>query len=230
VARQQHPLWVGGIPGGGVDSLAFSTQPDVAINIGNKLQHHSSAPIVSRRTTFIDMRNDAASIGNVMTTAAPPVADVAYGTADLLAAINDLLTPARKPHIAQRYEQVRTFSARARQLRALVSRNPLWDGSPLEADRLTCEVAQWADKDAIIVHEAGSVDIAHSFEFDPRGGRELFYYYRRPNGVPSAAAALGAPNATVFMKRTTKLTAQARWRGQHERLTQACSGRADAYR
>jgi benzoylformate decarboxylase len=186
---QQHPLWVGGIPGGRVDSLAFPTQPDVVINIGNKLQHNSPAPIVSRRTAFIDMRNDAASIGNVMTTAAPLVADVAYGTEDLLAAVTDLLTPALKARIAERYEEVRAFSARARQLRGLVSRNPLWDASPVEADRLTYEVARWADKDAIIVHEAGSVDIAHSFEFDPRGGRELFFYYAAHLGTGVGTAA-----------------------------------------
>ena len=81
---QQHPLWVGGIPAGRVESLAYPTGADLVINIGNKLQHNSAAPIVSRKTPFIDMRNDAASIGNVMTTAAPLVADVAYGTADLL--------------------------------------------------------------------------------------------------------------------------------------------------
>jgi thiamine pyrophosphate-dependent acetolactate synthase large subunit-like protein len=74
-------------------------------------------------------------------------------------------------------------------MRALVSRNPLWDASPLEADRVTYEVAQWADKDAIVVHEAGSVEIAHSFEFDPRGGRELFFYYgaHLGSGVGTAA-------------------------------------------
>ena len=165
------------IPGGRIDSLPYPIESDVVINIGNKLQHNSPALTVPRRTPFIDMRNDSASIGNVMTTAAPLVADVAYGTADLLAAVNGRLTPSLKARIAERFEEVRAFSTRARQLRFLVSRNPEWDSTPLEADRLTYEVAQWADKNAIIVHEAGSVDIAHSFEFDPRGGRELFFYY-----------------------------------------------------
>ncbi len=114
---QQHPLWVGGIPGGRVESLTYPTEMDVVINIGNKLQHNSTAPIVSRKTAFIDMRNDAASIGNVMTTAAPLVADVAYGTEDLLAAVNDLMTPALKARMAERAEETRAFSARARQLR-----------------------------------------------------------------------------------------------------------------
>jgi benzoylformate decarboxylase len=186
---QQHPLWVGGIPGGRVESLAFPTETDLVINIGNKLQHNSATPMVSRKTAFIDMRNDAASIGNVITTAAPLVADVAYGTEDLLAAVTDLLTPALKARIAERAEEVKTFSARARQLRGLVSRNPLWDASPVEADRVTYEVAQWADRNAIVVHEAGSVDIAHSFEFDPRGGRELFFYYgaHLGSGIGTAA-------------------------------------------
>jgi benzoylformate decarboxylase len=186
---QQHPLWVGGIPGGRVESLAYPTAADLVINIGNKLQPNSAAPIVSRKTPFIDMRNDAASIGNVLTTAAPLVADVAYGTEDLLAAVSDLLTPALRARVAARADEVRAFSTRARELRRLVSRNPLWDASPLEADRVTWEVAQWADRDAIIVHEAGSVEIAHSFEFDPRGGRELFFYYgaHLGSGVGTAA-------------------------------------------
>jgi thiamine pyrophosphate-dependent acetolactate synthase large subunit-like protein len=186
---QQHPLWVGDLPAGRIGSLAYPADPDLVINIGNKLQHNSAAPTVPRRTPFIDMRNDSASVGNVMTTAAPLVADVAYGTEDLLAAVNDLLTPALRARIAERHAEVQAFSARARELRGMVSGNPLWDASPLEADRVTYEVAQWADSNAIIVHEAGSVKIEHSFEFDPRGGRELFYYYAAHLGTGVGTAA-----------------------------------------
>ena len=199
---QQHPLWVGNIPGGRVESLAYPTEPDVVINIGNKLQHNSATPIVSRRTAFIDMRNDAASIGNVMTTAAPLVADVAYGTEDLLAAVNDLLTPALKTRMAERAAEIRAFTTRARQLRGLVSKNPNWDNSPLEADRVTWEIAQWADRDAIVVHEGGSLEIAHSFEFDPLGGRELFFYYAAHlgSGVGTAAGvSLARPGKQVIL-------------------------------
>ena len=198
---QQHPLWVGSIPGGRVASLAYPTDVDLVINIGGKLQPNSPAPLVARKTSFIDMRNDSASVGSVMRTDAPLVADVAYGTEDLLVAVNQLLTPAIKARIAQRADEVHAFSAKARQLRALVSRNPLWDASPMEADRVTYEVAQWADKDAIVVHEAGSVEISHSFEFDPRGGRELFFYYgaHLGSGVGTAAGvALARPRKQVI--------------------------------
>ena len=189
---QQHPLWVGGLPGGRVESLSYPTDIDLVINIGNKLQHNSATPMVSRKTPFIDMRNDAASIGNVITTAAPLVADVAYGTDDLLAAVNDLLTPTLKARIAERQAEVKAFSERARQLRGNVSRNPLWDASPLEADRVTWEIAQWADRDAIVVHEGGSLEIAHSFEFDPRGGRELFFYFGAHLGSGTGTALMSA--------------------------------------
>src|SRR5258706_12971037 len=187
---QQHPLWIGNIPALRVETLSYpGGEHDVVINIGNKLQHNSAALTVPRRIPFIDMRNDSASIGNVLTTVAPLVADVAYGTDDLLAALNDLLTPALKARIAQRFDEVRAFGAQARKMRALVSRNPLWDASPLEADRVTYELAQWADKDAIVVHEGGSLEIAHSFEFDPRGGRELFFYYGAHLGSGTGTAA-----------------------------------------
>jgi acetolactate synthase-1/2/3 large subunit len=186
---QQHPLWVGAIPGARVESLTYPTDVDLVINIGGKLQPNSAALLVSRKTKFIDLRNDGSSVGSVLRTDAPLVGDVAYGTDDLIAAVNQLLTPAIKQRIADRASEVHAFSAKARQLRALVSRNPLWDAGPMEADRVTYEVAQWADKDAIVVHEAGSVEIAHSFEFDPRGGRELFFYYgaHLGSGVGTAA-------------------------------------------
>jgi len=61
-------------------------------------------------------------------------------------------------------------------------------------------VAQWADSDAIIVNEAGSVKVEHSFSFDPRGGRELFYYYgaHLGSGVGTAAGVqLARPDRQV---------------------------------
>jgi thiamine pyrophosphate-dependent acetolactate synthase large subunit-like protein len=61
-------------------------------------------------------------------------------------------------------------------------------------------VAQFADQDAIVVHEAGSVSL-HSFGFNPIGGRELFYYYgaHLGSGVGTAAGVkLARPNQQVI--------------------------------
>jgi thiamine pyrophosphate-dependent acetolactate synthase large subunit-like protein len=61
-------------------------------------------------------------------------------------------------------------------------------------------VAQFADQDAIIVHEAGSVSL-HSFGFNPGAGRELFFYYgaHLGSGVGTAAGVkLARPNQQVI--------------------------------
>ena len=78
--------------------------------------------------------------------------------------------------------------------------SPDWNQAPIIADRLTWEVAQFADPDAIIVHEAGSVSM-HSFGFNPLGGRELFFYYgaHLGSGIGTAAGVkLARPNQQVI--------------------------------
>ncbi|HET9578859.1 MAG TPA: thiamine pyrophosphate-binding protein [Usitatibacter sp.] len=185
---QAHPLWVGGLPVGRVSSLDYPRNPDVIINVGNRLQHNSPNPMIGRGVKFIDLRIDSASMGNVIATDVPLVADVGYGLDDLLAAVEQLVTPAMKRAYAERADDVRRFGERARTLRALVTKNPDWDRAPMLADRVTWEVAQFAERDAIIVHEAGSVS-PQGFNFNPDGGRELYYYLgaHLGSGVGTAA-------------------------------------------
>jgi benzoylformate decarboxylase len=197
---ETHPLWVGNTPATNLGSLTYPKNADVVINIGNKFQHNGAAPIVPRGPKFIDMRIDYASMGNVMLTEVPLVADVGLGLDDLYAAVEQLMTPALTAKAAQRAAEVRKFADQARSLRALVANNPEWDESPLIADRVTHEVARFADPDAVIVNEAGSVAM-HSFDFNPNGGRELFYYYgsHLGSGVGTAAGVkLARPNQQVI--------------------------------
>jgi len=197
---ETHPLWVGNIPAGTLNSQTFPKNYDVVINVGNKFQHNGPAPVVPRGPKFIDMRIDRDSMGNVMLTEVPLVADVGLGLDDLIAAVEGLLTPALRQKAAERATEVRRFSEQARAMRALVANNPEWDESPLIADRLTHEIAQFADQDAIIVHEAGSVTL-HGFDFNPLGGRELFFYYgaHLGSGVGmSAGVKLARPNQQVI--------------------------------
>src|SRR5262249_11755135 len=162
---ETHPLWVGHVPAGGLNSLAYPKNADVVLNVGNKLQHNGAAPIVARGPKFIDMRIDYGSIGNVMLTEVPLVADVGYGLDDLIAAVESALTPSIRQKAAERAGEVRKFSERARVLSAQVVNNPDWNDSPIIADRVTHEIAKFADPDAIIVHEAGSVAL-HGFDFN----------------------------------------------------------------
>src|SRR6516162_9024390 len=121
---ETHPLWVGNTPAVNLNSLTFPKNPDVVINVGNKFQHNGAAPIVPRGPKFIDMRIDFASMGNVMLTEVPLVADVALGLDDLYAAVAQLMTPALKAKAAERAAEVKKFSDQARTLRALVAKNP----------------------------------------------------------------------------------------------------------
>ena len=197
---ESHPLWVGYLPAARIASLDFPKDPDVVINVGNKLQHNSSTPIIGRSAKFIDLRIDSVSMGNVIAMDVPLVADVAYGLDDLIAAIEPSVTPALRQKYAERAATVRRFSERARRLRALVSKNPDWDRAPMLSDRVTWEVAQFADRDAIVVHEAGSV-VLHGFDFNPDGGRELFFYYgaHLGSGVGTAAGVqLARPKRQVI--------------------------------
>jgi thiamine pyrophosphate-dependent acetolactate synthase large subunit-like protein len=197
---ESHPLWVGYLPAARISSLDFPKDPDVVINVGNKLQHNSPNPMIGRGAKFIDLRIDSWSMGNVIAMDVPLVADVAYGLDDLTAAVQQLVTPALREKYAGRAANVRRFGERARRLRALVSKNPDWDRAPMLADRVTWEVAQFADRDAIIVHEAGSV-VLHGFDFNPDGGRELFFYYgaHLGSGVGTAAGVqLARPKRQVI--------------------------------
>ncbi len=197
---EAHPLWVGNMPAISMNSLTYPKNADVVLNVGNKFQHNSANPIVPRGPKFIDMRIDSVSMGNVMLTEVPLVADVGYGLDDLIAAVEGLMTPALKQKVAERTEDVKRFSEQARMLRAQIVNSPDWDSAPLIADRVTWEVAQFVDPDAIVIHEAGSVAI-HSFGFNPVGGRELFFYYggHLGSGVGTAAGVkLARPNQQVI--------------------------------
>jgi thiamine pyrophosphate-dependent acetolactate synthase large subunit-like protein len=195
-----HPLWVGNLAGANLSRLPYPKDFDVVINVGNKFQHNGPGPIVPRGPKFIDMRIDHWSMGNVMLTEVPLVADVGHGLDDLIAAVEQLMTASLKQKIAERAEEVKKFSTTAKALRGQIVNSPDWDQAPVIADRLTFEVARFADPDAIIVHEAGSVAL-HSFDFNPLGGRELFFYYgaHLGSGVGTAAGVkLARPNQQVI--------------------------------
>jgi thiamine pyrophosphate-dependent acetolactate synthase large subunit-like protein len=197
---ETHPLWVGTPPAARLVSLDYPKNPDVILNVGNKLQHNSPNPMIARGAKFIDMRIDSLSMGNVIEVDVPLVADVAMGLDDLTAAVSQLVTPALKQRAAARADEAHKFHDKARELRDLVMKNPDWERAPMLADRVTREVAEFADRDAIIVHEAGSVAL-HGFDFNPDGGRELFFYYgaHLGSGVGTAAGVkLARPKRQVI--------------------------------
>ena len=133
--------------------------------------------MVPPEVKFIDMRIDSYSIGNVISTDVPLVADVAYGLEDLLTAVGSLMTPTIEKKAWERTEEARKVGERRRKLRSVLTKGPFWDQSPLLSERVTYEVAQFADQNAIIVDESGTVGGRQFFDFNPLGGLEHFNFY-----------------------------------------------------
>src|SRR5260221_14034562 len=106
---ETHPLWVGSPPAARLASLDYPKNPDVVLNVGNKLQHNSPNPMIARGAKFIDMRIDSLSMGNVIEVDVPLVADVAKGLVALTEAVAQLRTPALKSRAAARAEETRKF-------------------------------------------------------------------------------------------------------------------------
>src|SRR5204863_6449514 len=125
---------------------------------------------------------------------------VSLGLDDLIAAVSQYVNGELVETAGNRAIETRKFHERARGLRDLVMKSPDWDRAPMIADRVTREIAAFADRDAIIVHEAGSVNL-HGFDFNPEGGRELFFYYgaHLGSGVGTAAGVkLARPKRQVI--------------------------------
>src|SRR5712675_3484267 len=111
-----HPLWVGNMAGANLSRLPYPKDFDVVINVGNKFQHNGPGPIVPRGPKFIDMRIDHWSMGNVMLTEVPLVADVGYGLDDMIAAVEQLMTASLKQKATERADEVKKFSTQAKLL------------------------------------------------------------------------------------------------------------------
>mgnify|MGYP003694755231 CR=1 FL=1 len=120
------------------------------------------------------MRIDSASMGNVMPTEVPLVADVAYGLDDLTAAVEQPDDPGAEEEIpgaragSKALQRARDDAARPRGRRIRTGTAARCSPTASRA-----KSRSFADKDAIIVHEAGSV-VLHGFDFDPE---------RRPRAV-----------------------------------------------
>src|SRR5947199_5759370 len=117
---ETHPLWVGTPPAARLVSLDYPKNPDVILNVGNKLQHNSPNPMIGRGPTLIDMRIDSLSMANVIEVDVPLVADVAMGLDDLKAAVAQLMTAELKQRTATRADDVHKFHDKAKSLRDLV--------------------------------------------------------------------------------------------------------------
>jgi thiamine pyrophosphate-dependent acetolactate synthase large subunit-like protein len=142
-----HPLFLGDYS----PSRVYPKGVDLILNLGGRMPHQMDE--LPPGTRVIHASIDAEQIGRVVPTDVGMVADVKEAAADLLLALDAAATKSRLDGLREaRLEATRRYTEgqRAEQARATRAR---WDSTPLSWERVTGELSQLLDADAIIVPE-----------------------------------------------------------------------------
>ncbi|HEX2711460.1 MAG TPA: thiamine pyrophosphate-binding protein, partial [Candidatus Acidoferrales bacterium] len=148
-----HPLFLGGYS----SNMRYPRNVDLVLNLGGKLPDPGMGqPQIARSSKLIDVRIEAADIGNNYPLYLGVAADVKQVAEDLVAAIKSLATPERLQQIrGDRLEQTRQYGARLRQAR-LQAMKADWDKVPLTWERLSSDINEATEREAYIVAEFGT--------------------------------------------------------------------------
>lgn len=163
-----HPLFIGTFSG----RMRYPAKVDVLLNVGNKIHEGGSrgGGVIPEAIRFIDMRLDARHIVDTYPAELAMVADPNEGVADLIAAVESMLTPALKARFKERFENTRAYTTKLEQSRIQSQlKNPGWNATPILPQRVAYEVNQLLDRDAVVVSESAST---FSMRFDPVAGKD----------------------------------------------------------
>jgi len=170
--------------------LRFPERQDVVFNLGNRLLLGGtpSEPLISTEAKFIDMRTDSRYIADVFPVTLPLVAGMNEGLADMIAAVEGLLTPALKEKISGRRTALQTYTDKLKRARAeLATKHPKWDSTPILPNRVAYELNAVLEKDAYVVDELeGAIG---SLGYDPINGKTRFNHIGAHLGWGVGAAA-----------------------------------------
>jgi thiamine pyrophosphate-dependent acetolactate synthase large subunit-like protein len=129
----------------------YSEDVDLVVSLGARMPYEDG--LIPSGAKVVHISIDPDSIGRVVPTDLGIVADVKEAAADLLSAIDAAATTARLGRIRdERLAVVRAITERVRAERARIIRER-WDHHPLSRERVSAELIQVLDKDAIIVPE-----------------------------------------------------------------------------
>jgi len=166
-----HPLFIGDYRG----SSAYSANADLILSVGARIPHEGG--MIPNGAKVIHISVDPDSIGRVVPTDVGIVADVKEAASDLLAAINAVAARDRLDRMRdERFTSTKAVADFVRAQRARIIRER-WDHNPLSAERVSAELIQVLEEDAIIVPELtqyGGADLQENvalsqFTFAPGG-------------------------------------------------------------
>jgi thiamine pyrophosphate-dependent acetolactate synthase large subunit-like protein len=166
----RHPLYIGAQ----LRDMRFPGKVDVLLNLGNRYGERAAPG-----TTLISVRLDPASLARTTPVDLAMVADIRLATADLIAAIKSLATPARLREIAEeRSARVHAYSAEMLDFRMKIARENA-DRSPITLSRIGLELEGALAPDTCYVCDVDSgkaMDPLMSF-----GGDAKRYFATSPN-------------------------------------------------
>jgi len=166
----RHPLYIGAQ----LREMRFPGSVDVLINLGNRFGERAAPG-----TTLISIRLDPTSLARATPVDLGMVADLRLATADLVAAIKSLATPARLREIAeQRTARVRAYSTEMAGFRMKIARDNA-DRTPVSLSRIGLELENALAPDTCYVCDVDSgkaIDPLMSF-----GGSDKKYFATGPN-------------------------------------------------
>lgn len=127
---------------------------DVMLNLGSKMPYGAGS--VRPQVKVIQVRMDTMSLARVHPAEVPMVGDLKLATADLIAALRSLATPARLQQIRDsRHSKIQGITSQVRQFQQSIARKN-WERSPVTPERLGAELEEVMEKDACFVAEIAS--------------------------------------------------------------------------
>jgi thiamine pyrophosphate-dependent acetolactate synthase large subunit-like protein len=127
----RHPLYIGAQ----LRDMRFPGKVDVLLNLGNRYGDRTAPGMA-----MISIRHDPTSLARTTPVDLAMVADVRLATADLIAAVKSLATPARLKEIAEeRSTKARAYSSEMAEFRMKIARENA-DRSPITLSRIGLEL------------------------------------------------------------------------------------------
>jgi thiamine pyrophosphate-dependent acetolactate synthase large subunit-like protein len=127
--------------------------PDVMLNLGAKMPGGHN---VATSTKVIQVRQDPVSLARVYPTEVPMVADLKLATADLLAAVKSLATPARLQQIRDsRYSKIKEYTAQLEAFQKSYAQKAM-ASNDVSLERIAMDLEATLDKESYFAAELNS--------------------------------------------------------------------------
>jgi len=145
----RHALFLGDYQ----HEFRFLGVPDVMLNLGAKMPGgHNVAP----STKVIQVRQDPVSLARLYPTEVPMVADLKLATADLIAAVKSLATPARLQQIRDsRYSKIKEFTSGLEEFQKSLAAKAM-SSNDVSLERCAVDLEAVMDKGAYFIGELNS--------------------------------------------------------------------------